>query len=146
MARRARGFQAFPRVLAEPPRNSASAQSPHSSLAVTTSIWALAPGDPQRADSTTEAGAPTLDCFVSQLAVSGVRSGRVAPVTFRRIPCKTPTSCKTANAGGGTRTPDTRIMIPSVFPVFTGDSGVFGREIGLFCQRVCQFLPAVSGS
>jgi hypothetical protein len=31
------------------------------------------------------------------------------------------------------RTPDTRIMIPPVFPVFTGDSADFGRQIGLFC-------------
>jgi hypothetical protein len=41
------------------------------------------------------------------------------------------------NAGGGTRTPDTRIMIPPGFPVFTGDSADFGRQIGLFCQALC---------
>jgi hypothetical protein len=41
------------------------------------------------------------------------------------------------HAGGGTRTPDTRIMIPLVIPVFTSDSGVFGRQIGLFCQGTC---------
>jgi hypothetical protein len=29
-------------------------------------------------------------------------------------------------------------MIPPVFPVFTGDSADFGRQIGLFCQRTCQ--------
>jgi len=40
-------------------------------------------------------------------------------------------------AGGGTRTPDTRIMIPPGFPVFTGDSADFGRQIGLFCQALC---------
>src|ERR1019366_1185585 len=46
--------------------------------------------------------------------------------------------CRTnANAGGGTRTPDTRIMIPPVFPVFTGDSADFGRQIGLFCHGTC---------
>jgi hypothetical protein len=41
------------------------------------------------------------------------------------------------DAGGGTRTPDTRIMIPPGFPVFTGDSADFGLQIGLFCQRAC---------
>jgi hypothetical protein len=41
------------------------------------------------------------------------------------------------DAGGGTRTPDTRIMIPPGFPVFTGDSADFGRQIGLFCQALC---------
>jgi hypothetical protein len=28
-------------------------------------------------------------------------------------------------------------MIPPVFPVFTGDSADFGRQIGLFCQATC---------
>jgi hypothetical protein len=28
-------------------------------------------------------------------------------------------------------------MIPLGFPVFTGDSGDFGRQIGLFCQATC---------
>jgi hypothetical protein len=37
----------------------------------------------------------------------------------------------------GLETPDTRIMIPPVFPVFMGDSADFGRQIGLFCQRAC---------
>ena len=32
-----------------------------------------------------------------------------------------------SNAGGGTRTPDTRIMIPRLFPVFTGNSGFVGH-------------------
>ena len=36
------------------------------------------------------------------------------------------------DAGGGTRTRDTRIMIPAAFPAFTGDSGDVGRQIGLF--------------
>jgi hypothetical protein len=31
------------------------------------------------------------------------------------------------DAGGGTRTPDTRIMIPAVFRAFTGDPGGIGR-------------------
>ena len=33
--------------------------------------------------------------------------------------------------------PPTRIMIPPAFPVFTGDSAIFGRQIGLFCQGTC---------
>ena len=41
------------------------------------------------------------------------------------------------DAGGGTRTPDTRIMIPLVFPAVPGDSADFGREIGLFCDGTC---------
>src|ERR1035437_4763031 len=46
--------------------------------------------------------------------------------------------CRTnANAGGGTRTPDTRIMIPPVFPVFAGDSADFERKMGLFCHGPC---------
>jgi hypothetical protein len=43
------------------------------------------------------------------------------------------------SAGGGTRTPDTRIMIPGASPVFTGELGAFGREVGLFCQSDVQF-------
>jgi len=42
----------------------------------------------------------------------------------------------------GLEPPDTRIMIPSVFPVVTGDSADFGREIGLFCQRACTDEPS----
>ena len=42
-----------------------------------------------------------------------------------------------SDAGGGTRTPDTRIMIPPGFLRFTGDSANFGRQIGLFCQALC---------
>jgi hypothetical protein len=38
------------------------------------------------------------------------------------------------DAGGGTRTPDTRIMIPLAFPAFTGDLGLVGLFVGLFCQ------------
>ena len=28
-------------------------------------------------------------------------------------------------------------MIPPGFPVFTGDSADFGRQVGLFCQALC---------
>jgi hypothetical protein len=52
-------------------------------------------------------------------------------------PITTGSSRKSSDAGGGTRTPDTRIMIPLVFPVFAGDSADFGRHIGLFCQATC---------
>jgi hypothetical protein len=52
-------------------------------------------------------------------------------------------SCKTADAGGGTRAPDTRIMIPSVKPVYTGDSSDLGQLVGQFCQRDCRNRGAV---
>jgi hypothetical protein len=37
----------------------------------------------------------------------------------------------------GLEPPTARIMIPPGFPVFTGDSGDVGRQVGLFCQLVC---------
>ena len=43
--------------------------------------------------------------------------------------------------GEGLETPDTRIMIPAAFPVFTGDPGSVGLQVGLFCQTTGASTP-----
>ena len=81
----------------------------------------------------------SLDRFVTHetglarfVAVAAIR-----PLGRRKTPARTGAPPVRGDAGGGTRTPDTRIMIPPGLPVFIGDSADFGRQIGLFCQATC---------
>ena len=54
----------------------------------------------------------SLDCLSANQRFLAVRSGRQPRQRIRGIPRKQRESRKQLDAGGGTRTPDTRIMIP----------------------------------
>jgi hypothetical protein len=98
-----------------------------------TPFWALRPVGPDRR------GPSRLSLSATRASVSSappMASGRRAEWTGER-----------RHAGGGTRTPDTRIMIPSDFGLGIGHSGRVGHVVGHNRRSTCTsfraFAPAI---
>ena len=104
-------------------RGAASSTSGARSTTLRTRLWRRGPWLHDRS---------VCECRESRLSMAAAGSPKVAPPA---PPVETATEQPRNHAGGGTRTPDTRIMIPLRFGSTAGFEGAGGHERGHVCER-----------